>query len=126
MRFQLPPRANRCVGGAVRRASELRFARLRRAGGLVSYGASLSEAYRLAGIYVGKVLNDAKPVDLPVVQSTKIGEVPLVRSYVLRPQCPTTVVVSIRQPPPNSPLMWISTGQPRADGHEMVTGAFAP
>jgi len=72
MRFQLPPRANRCVGGAVRRASELRFARLRRAGGLVSYGASLSEAYRLAGIYVGKVLNDAKPVDLPVVQSTKI------------------------------------------------------
>src|SRR5215813_13094393 len=57
-----------CGGGAAPIYDRREFVE---AGGLISYGADLHDAYRQIGVYAGRIIARAKPSDLPVIQPTK-------------------------------------------------------
>jgi putative ABC transport system substrate-binding protein len=65
-------RPDKIVALAARHAAMYQWRDFPVAGGLMSYGTILADAYRQVGIYAGKILKGAKPSDLPVQQSVKV------------------------------------------------------
>jgi len=90
-------RQGQLVGLASRYAvpTSYQFREFAVAGGLLSYGPSLSAATHQAGVYVGKILSGAKPADLPVVQPTQFELViNLTTAKILRLTVPPTMLAT--------------------------------
>ena len=69
--FRQPTRPTCHAGGAPPIAAIYALREFAEAGGLMSYGTNLADTFRQVGIYAGRIVNGAKPADLPVLQSTK-------------------------------------------------------
>jgi putative tryptophan/tyrosine transport system substrate-binding protein len=86
----------RIVGLAARHAIPTIYAQRQYAldGGLISYGASITDLYRQAGVYVGRILKGEKPADLPVMQPSKFEFVVNMRTAkVLRLDVPASILL---------------------------------